>query len=257
MQATIRSLRIHYIYRPGTRETVLFLHGWGAPMNLYQPIFDLLQSLGYGVAAFDMPGVGQTEEPKAPLTLSDYVDFTLEFCRMLELCQQPVILMCHSNGGRIALQLLSDPQCPLRCEKAVLIDAAGIPLPKSAAVRLKNKGYHLLKKLGTGKLTQPLFGDLYDEMRDRRASADYKAASPVMRQTMNNLLPVDFREKLPQIHAQVLLIYGENDTATPPECGRILEQGIPNGGLALIQGAGHFSYADNWPQFSAVLRAFL
>lgn len=255
MQTTLCSLRTHYIYQPGEKETVLFLHGWGASIELYQPIFTLLKELGYGIAAFDMPGVGQTEEPKAPLTLADYVEFTLAFCRELGLSR--VILMCHSNGGRIALWLLSDPDCPLQCEKAVLIDAAGIPLPKSAAQRLKNKGYHLLKTLGTGKLTAPMFGDLYKEARDRRASADYKAASPVMRQTMNHLLPVDFREKLPEIRAQVLLIYGENDTATPPECGRILEQGIPGAGLALIRNAGHFSYADNWPQFSAVLRAFL
>lgn len=255
MQMTLCDLRTHYYYQPGEKDTVLFLHGWGASIDLYQPIFDLLERLGYGVTAFDMPGVGQTEEPKEPLTLADYVDFTLAFCRELKLSR--VILMCHSNGGRIALQLLSDPDYPLQCEKAVLIDAAGIPLSKSAAQRLKNKSYHLLKKLGTGKLTAPLFGDLYEEARERRASADYKAASPVMRQTMNNLLPVDFREKLPDIHAQVLLIYGENDTATPPECGRILERGIPGAGLALIRGAGHFSYVDNWSQFSAVLRAFL
>lgn len=255
MQTTIRGLRTHYILQPGQKETVLFLHGWGAEIGLYQPIFDLLQSLGYGVAAFDMPGVGGTEEPQTPLTLSDYVDFTLDFCREIGLEQG--VLMCHSNGGRIALRLLSDPACPLRCEKAVLMDAAGIPLPKSAAQRLKNRGYHLLKTLGTGKLTGPLFGELYEEARDRRASADYKAATPVMRQTMNNLLPVDLRSCLPRIRAQVLLIYGENDTATPPECGRILEQGIPGAGLALIRGAGHFSYADNWPQFSAVLKAFL
>lgn len=255
MQMNLCSLRTRYLYEPGEKDTVLFLHGWGASIDLYEPIFKLLKSMGYGIAAFDMPGVGQTEEPKAPLTLSDYVDFTLSFCRELNLSR--VILMCHSNGGRIALQLLSDANCPLQCEKAVLIDAAGIPLPKSAATRLKNKGYHLLKSLGTGKLTSPLFGDLYESARDRRASADYKAASPVMRQTMNNLLPVDFREKLPNIRAQVLLIYGENDTATPPECGRILEQGIPGAGLALICNAGHFSYADNWAQFSAVLRAFL
>ena len=36
-----------------------------------------------------------------------------------------------------------------------------------------------------------------------------------------------------------------------------MERLIPNAGLAVIQNAGHFCYADNWPQFSAVLRAFL
>jgi len=71
------------------------------------------------------------------------------------------------------------------------------------------------------------------------------------------VLPADFTAKMPSITAEVLLIWGENDTATPLEHGQIMENLIPNAGLAVIRGAGHFSYADNWPQFSAVLRAFL
>ena len=62
---------------------------------------------------------------------------------------------------------------------------------------------------------------------------------------------------MPAVKAPVLLIYGENDTATPVEYGKLMESLIPGAGLAVIRSAGHFSYADNWPQFSAVLRAFL
>jgi len=127
----------------------------------------------------------------------------------------------------------------------------------SSSQKLKQTGYKAVKWLGTSKLTAPLFGDLYAEMRDKRASADYKAATPVMRQTMNNVLPLDYTDRMPRITAEVLLIWGENDTATPLEHGQTMEKLMPNAGLAVIRGAGHFSYADNWPQFSAVLRAFL
>lgn len=255
MQTQIRDLSTHYIDLPGTRGTVLFLHGWGAHIGLYQPIFDLLQQLQYRVVAFDMPGVGQTDEPSAPLTIDDYVAFTLELCKKLEL--EEVILMCHSHGGRIALRLLTDKDCPLSCKKAVFFDATGVRKAPSSSQKLKQTGYKAVKWLGTSKLTAPLFGDLYAEMRDKRASADYKAATPVMRQTMNNVLPLDYTDRMPRITAEVLLIWGENDTATPLEHGQIMEKLMPNAGLAVIRGAGHFSYADNWPQFSAVLRAFL
>ena len=93
--------------------------------------------------------------------------------------------------------------------------------------------------------------DLYEELRDKRASADYKAATPVMRQTMNNVLPLDFTAKMPSITAEVLLIWGEHDTATPLEHGQIMESLIPNSGLAVIHGAGHFSYADNYCKHKA------
>ena len=193
MQTQIRGLSTHYIDLPGTRGTVLFLHGWGAHIGLYQPIFDLLQQLDYRVVAFDMPGVGQTDEPSAPLTIEDYVAFTLELCIKLEL--QEVILMCHSHGGRIALSMLTDKNCPVKCKKAVFYDAAGVRKAAPASKKLAQTGYKAVKWLGTSKLTAPLFGDLYAEMRDKRASADYKAATPVMRQTMNNVLPLDFTTK--------------------------------------------------------------
>ena len=132
MQTTIRGLRTHYILQPGQKETVLFLHGWGAEIGLYQPIFDLLQSLGYGVAAFDMPGVGGTEEPQAPLTLSDYVGFTLDLCRELGL--ERCILMCHSNGGRIALRLLSE-RVSYGTEQPIRTIPLKIVVPPSLVVR--------------------------------------------------------------------------------------------------------------------------
>ena len=255
MQTQIRGLSTHYIDLPGEKDTVLFLHGWGAHIGLYRPIFDLLQELGYRVVAFDMPGVGKTEEPQAPMTVADYVAFTLELCRQLGL--EEAILMCHSHGGRIALSMLTDPACPVKCKKAVFFDATGVRKPASAGKKLQKVGYKTLKWLGTSKLTAPLFGDLYAELRDSRASADYKAATPVMRQTMNLVLPADFTDKMPSITAEVLLIWGENDTATPLEQGQTMEKLIPHSGLAVIKNAGHFSHADNWPQFSAVLRAFL
>lgn len=254
MQTTVRGLNTHYIDLPGEGETVLLLQGWGAKLELYQPIFDLLRERGYRVVAFDFPGVGGTEEPKSPMTLEDYAAFTLAFCEKLGLGE--AILFCHSHGGRVGICLMSRENCPLRVKKAVLMDAAGVRLPAPAGQKLRQTGYKLLKGLGTGKLTAPLFGDLYEEARDKRASADYKAASPVMRATMNNVL-VDLRDKMPAVKAEVLLVYGENDTATPVEYGRVMERLMPNAGLAVIRGAGHFSFADNWNQFSAVIRAFL
>lgn len=254
MQTRIQGLSTHYIDLPGEKGPVLFLHGWGAHIGLYQPVFDLLQQQGYRVVAFDMPGVGQTDEPDRPLTVADYVSFTLELCARLELTE--VLLMCHSHGGRIALSMLTDPGCPVKCRRAVFLDATGVRPAPSAGKKLRQAGYKALRLLGTSRLTAPLFGDLYAEARDKRSSADYKAASPVMRQTMNNVLPVDFTDKMPSVTAEVLLIW-ENDTATPLEQGRVMERLIPNAGLAVIQNAGHFCYADNWPQFSAVLRAFL
>ena len=255
MNLTIQGLNVHYIDQGAGRQTVLFLHGWGAPVELYQPIFDLLTERGYRVLAFDMPGVGGTDEPEKPLTVDDYVAFTLDFCKQLNLTE--VILMAHSHGGRIALRLMGDAGCPVQCKKAVLMGSTGVVLPRSNKAKLKLALYKTAKVLGTNPITKPLFGDLHEEMRDKRSSDDYKAASPIMRQTMNNVLRTDLQHLMPNIRAEVLLMYGDRDTATPVLYGQIMEQKIPGSGLAVIQNAGHFCHADNWAQVSAVLKAFL
>ncbi len=255
LQQTISGLDTHYIHTHGPKGTVLFLHGWGAHIGLYQSIFDHLGALGYGVAAFDMPGVGGTPEPQAPMTLADYVAFTRAFCAALGLDE--VLLMGHSHGGRIALSLLGEPDGLPHCKKAVLLDAAGAPSPKSLRQRLSARLYRIGRFLGTCRVTEPLFGAWYRDLRERRASADYRAASPMMRETMKLVLPCDLRPLMPSIRAEVLLVWGAQDTATPLSQGQEMAARIPNSGLAVIQNAGHFCFVDNWAQFSAVLDAFL
>jgi len=251
---SIHGLQVSYFDTGSSKDALLFLHGWAAPISLYSPIFLKLKEK-YRVIAFEMPGVGGTEEPKSPMTLEDYAAFTLAFCENLGVAR--AILMAHSHGGRIACRLLSDPDCPLKASKAVLIDAAGVPPHHTAGFRLRQKGYKALKCLAGAAIFKPVFLPIYERARERRASDDYKNATPVMRRTLVNVLTADLRPVLGRISIPVLLIWGEHDTATALEQGREMERLIPKAGLAVILGAGHFPFLDNWPQFSAVLDAFL
>ncbi len=251
----ISGMNVNYIYEPSERETVLFLHGWNAPFEIYSPLLSYLKGKGFGIAAFDMPGVGKTGEPASPLTLDDYVSFTEEFCKITGL--DKALIVCHSNGARIALRMLSDKSCPLSCEKAVFISAAGVRPPKTAKQKLSAGLYKCLRVLGTGKLTAPLFSELYERVRDKRSSADYKAASPVMKKTMSNLLSRDLCDLMPSVSADVLLVFGDRDTATPVSHGEKMNSLIKNSGLAVIQNSGHYPFVDNPRQFYAVLDAFL
>lgn len=254
MKLTINGLSVRCEITGSGSETVLFLHGWGASITAYAPVLSFL-SQRFRVVAFDMPGVGGTDEPPAPMTLDDYVSFTLAVCRALSL--ESAVLVGHSHGGRIALRLLSDPGCPLRCARAVLIDAAGIVPARSLGWKLRARAYTLLRRLGTARLTAPLFAERYEVQRDRRSSADYRAASPVMRKTLSNVVSCDLKSLMPRVRAEVLLVWGERDAATPLSDGQCMQALIPGAGLAVVSGAGHFPFVDNPAQFSAILSAFL
>lgn len=79
----------------------------------------------------------------------------------------------------------------------------------------------------------------------------------MMKQCMNLALAEDMSAYLPKIRASTLLIWGENDTATPLTDGQKMEKLIPDAGLVVLKGAGHFSFAERWGQCSRVLDAFL
>ena len=252
MIVPIDGFEIHYT-DSGSGFPLLFLHGWGAPAAAYKSVTAPLESR-YRVIFPEFPGVGESPDPAAPLTVEDYASIARGLLRHLEL--DACDIFCHSHGGRVAAQLMTDENAP-RVPKAVFMDAAGIPPRRSAAWKARQSGYKLLKKLGTSRVTAPLFGELYEAERDKRSSADYRAASPVMRQTLSAVVNTDMRERLQRIRSSVLLLWGENDTATPLSDGQEMETLIPGSGLAVIRGAGHFPFVDNPAQFRAVVDAFL
>ena len=54
-----------------------------------------------------------------------------------------------------------------------------------------------------------------------------------------------------------LLIWGENDTATPLADAKKMNRLLPDSGLVSFPGCGHYSFLDNPGQFAAVLSSFL
>jgi pimeloyl-ACP methyl ester carboxylesterase len=62
---------------------------------------------------------------------------------------------------------------------------------------------------------------------------------------------------LPKIQASTLLIWGENDTATPLWMGREMEKCISDAALVLFEGCSHFAYLEQYGRFSAIVKEFL
>ena len=97
---------------------------------------------------------------------------------------------------------------------------------------------------------------LLNRARAHYGSADYNAAPPVLRQTLVKLVNTDLRDILPNIKAPTLLIWGENDTATPLSDAKTMEKLIPDAGLVVAHGTGHFSFLENQGLFTAVIKNF-
>ena len=100
-------------------------------------------------------------------------------------------------------------------------------------------------------------GKLIDTWRGKNGSADYRNSSPVMRAVMSRCVNQDLTDRLPLIKASTLLLWGEEDKATPLADARLMEKSIPDAGLVSWKGCGHYSFLDNPGGFRAVLRNFL
>lgn len=68
---------------------------------------------------------------------------------------------------------------------------------------------------------------------------------------------IDHRLVLPEISIPTLLMFGEEDTITPPETGETMHRLIPNSRLRTIAGSGHLSNLETPEKFNRTLSDFL
>jgi pimeloyl-ACP methyl ester carboxylesterase len=233
----------------GSGPPVLVLHGWGASIEAVYPIITGLAPVAT-VYALDLPGHGQSEPPPTPWGVDEYQEFIAAFMDALAI-ERPTILG-HSNGGRIAIRMAATE--PARATRLVLVDSAGIR-PKRTLRYYRRVGMAKVGKYAARYLGRP--GErLRSLIVGRVASADYAAAGP-MRPTLVRLVNSDLREHLPHILVPTLLVWGAEDTDTPVADGWLMEKLIPDAGLVVLEGAGHYSYLDQSARFVRIVSHFI
>lgn len=237
----------------GQGEAVVVLHGWGARAELYRTVINPLTS-HYRVIAPDMPGFGKTTEPSFPYSIEDYAGFVSAL--LCELGVNKTHLIGHSHGGRTVLELATSGNDSFEIGKIVLLDSAGIPVKKKLSKRIRIHTYKILKGVVSFAPVKKMFPDALDKLKKKFGSADYAAASDIMRQSMVKVLPCDYTDRLSLIKNPTLLIWGENDNDTPISCAKVLENGISDCGLVTIPKAGHFSFAEAPALTANVLKYF-
>lgn len=248
---TINNLKIHYTDQ-GTGKPILLLHGWGSSVDVWKGIISAFTGT-HRLIALDFPGCGKSDMPNRPLNSDDYANLVLEFIKALNI-HNP-ILIGHSHGGRTIIKLVGSGM--LSPEKIVLIDSAGLVPKKNIKQKLKIRTFKTIK----GVLTLPLIKNhtksLLEKARSYFGSADYKLAPEVLRKTLVNLVNEDLSHLLPNIKAPTLLIWGDQDTATPLSDAQKMEKLIPDAGLCVIKGIGHFSFLERPFEVIAILKSFL
>ena len=253
MIKTVNGLKINYEEK-GEGELIVLLHGWGSNIKLFANLIDLL-SKKYRVVAMDMPGFGESEEPKEVWDVGSYVDFVIDFIK--DYSVDKVMLLGHSFGGRVIIKMHSRESLPFEVTKVILVDSAGIMPPKTKKKSWRTRYYKMGKAVLSTGVAQKLAPDALENFRKKMGSADYAAASPMMRQVMVKVVNEDLEPYLPNIKCPTLLVWGVNDTATPLSDGEKMEKLIPDAGPVKLENAGHYSFLEQQFIFNRVMCSFM
>lgn len=222
-------------YSPKTPALVC-LHGWGGSKESFTELRTALQGKEIEIFTPDLPGFGTEPEPEKPWTTKDYADWVLDYLRKNNLLERDLVLLGHSHGGRILINLLSGRTKNLRVQHLILCAAAGIKHPrhlkrilgltlaKTGKFFLAIPGFHLLQPLGKKFL--------YQLVRVH----DYEKASPVMRQTLILVSREDLRPLLSKIHVPTDIFWGTEDRMTPVADAHVMHKAISGSQLHLFPG---------------------
>ena len=212
---------LHYEFIAGTKQSnikFVLLHGWGHSLLNIKPIAEQLGE--YDCYLIDLPGFGQSDMPTEVLSVSNYTDIVVDFIRAKFSCDDRVYIVGHSFGGRIAVYL-----------------GAYYPQLVSGIFVVAGAGLNKHKRLGRDVMTSSLYRKYYA----RFASADYKNATPLMREILKKTVLEDLSHIARSVSVPTTLIYGERDTTTPAYFGKKYNRLIKNSRLYVLPTFDHNS----------------
>lgn len=236
----------------GLGPAVLVLHGWGKGSDGYLGILNgLLRK--YKVYIPDMPGFGKSTAPATAWGVDEYAQFVLHFADITGL--QSFILFGHSFGGQVAsgVALLQ----PSRIQKLILCGAAVIRKNPT----MKKKMLWLFAKMGNSffsmwpfSLLQDIAGKAFYRLVGTK---DWRYSQGIMKEVRKRVLLQDFSSLVSGIRVPTLIVWGDQDKATPIRDAYILKERIPNSTLEVIPGTGHRLYAEQPEKFFEIILKFL
>lgn len=252
MDKTIDIDGVSLHYRDSGEENlrpVILMHGWGCNVGTVASIENIFKGK-MRILNIDLPGHGKSTEPPAVWGVEQFTSLVEKFITELNLKKPSLI--GHSFGGRIGILLSSRNDV----DKLLLVDAAGVKPKRSFKYYWKVYSFKAMKNFLLLLLGKDKGGKAVEKLRGKKGSDDYRNSSPRMRAIMSKCVNEDLKHVMPSIKAPTLLIWGENDTATPLSDAETMKSLIPDAGLVSFPGCGHYSFLDNPFGFRTAVSSF-
>lgn len=216
-------------------------------------------SAEYRTHLLDLPGHGRSPSPPEPWGVPEHGSLLHEYIDTE--IQDPVTIIGHSNGGRVALYMASSPDHTGLVDRLVLISPSGVK-PERSWSQVFRSGLATTLKAPFQLLPAPLYTPATDWLRHSLVwrmlgSSDYNALSGVMRETFVKTVNHHLNGALHRIEVPSLLFWGTADEAVSRRQMAVLEDALADCGLVELEGAGHYGHLDQFDTVLSGTRHFL
>lgn len=240
--------RFKYVETEGGEENLMLLHGLFGALSNFEGILDHF-SAKFNVV---VPILPIFELPIRKLSVTGLVDYVADFVDHKGF--DHVHVLGNSLGGHIALlYVLARPE---KVRSVILTGSSGLFESAMGTSFPKRGDYEFVRKKTQGTFYDPevaskeLVDEVYETINDRNKAIRVVA-------TAKSAVRHNLSDKLHQVKAPTLLVWGKQDQITPAFVGEKFEELIENSKLVFIDKCGHAPMMERPEEFNRLLEDFL
>ena len=245
--AIIKEGRFEYIELNPGKEVLLLLHGLFGTLSNFKDILDNFKE--YNVVVPILPIMTLPIKKAGLGGLLEYVEGFIKHKNYNKLN-----ILGNSLGGHIAqLYALNNPNV---VQSLTLTGSSGLFENSMGSTFPKRNNYDFIKAkvestfFDPATATKEMVDEVFDIVNDRS-----KAMRIVI--TAKSAVRNNLADKIHNIKAKTLLVWGNNDTITPTFVGEKFQELIPNSVLEFIDNCGHAPMLERPQLFNKILKKFL
>lgn len=232
----------------GEGEPLMLLHGLFGALSNFKDLIDYFSKRNKVV----VPMLPLFELDLLHTTVGGLEKYVQKFIEFKD--YKNIHLLGNSLGGHVALvHVLKHPE---RIKSLILTGSSGLFENGMGDTYPKRGDYEYIRKktevtfYDPAMATKELVDEVYDIVNQRiKVIKVIALAKSAIR---NNL-----GDELKEIKTPTLLIWGNNDTITPPFVGKEFNKLIPNSELHIIDKCGHAPMMERPDEFNEILNGFL
>ena len=247
-KTVIKEHKFRYI-ESGEGQVIIILHGLMGGLSNFESVYNFFPSKDFKVIIPELPIYSM---PIPDTTLKSLSEFLYEFIVFKKL--KNIILLGNSMGGHIGLLFAKNYSKLLK--GLILTGSSGLYENNMGDKYPNRENYEWIKSktedvfFDSNIATKELIDEVFETVNDRNKLIRTLAlAKSAIRHNMAN--------DLPEMKIPTAIIWGIQDTVTPPDVAKEFHKLLPNSNLYWIDKCGHVPMMEHPKEFNNIMHKWL